>query len=100
MVVDKAKQSRQYLVTETNTLVGDTESTVENSNVEDLFLKNKGPNSVFMRTDGTVATAGAAGNADEIPIGATRRIEFATIPSISLICSAAQTANVFTRQLS
>src|SRR4051812_48406621 len=89
------------------TLERDTEGTVsvdnsgvqtlDTGNCEAIELTNKGPNTVYFRTDGTTPTTGASGNSDQLTSGEHRVISNASIANFKMKCASTETATVFYR---
>ena len=95
---DKIRNTSTYRDTEGTVAVDSSAvQTLDTGNCEKIELVNKGPNTVYFRTDGTTPTTGAAGNADQLASGASRVIENATIANVKLKCAAAETSTVFYR---
>jgi hypothetical protein len=94
---DKIKNTSTYRVSEGIVTASNTVATLDAGNAEKIELVNKGPNTVFFRTDGTLPTVGASGNADQLASGSRLTIENATIASVKMICNPAETATVYYR---
>ncbi len=94
---DKIRNTTTYRDTEANTSASAVVATLDTGNTEKIYLMNKGPDTVFFRTDGTTPTALAAGNGDQLISGASILIEDAKITSVKFICDTAKTATVFSR---
>src|SRR5687768_2871238 len=70
---------------------------LETTGSEKIELTNKGPNTVYFRTDGTTPTAQAAGNADQLASGAKVTLENGKIDDLKFLCHTAETSTVFYR---
>jgi hypothetical protein len=98
---DKIKGVLLALITEgTQSASNAGVTTIDTAGVEKIQLTNKGPNTVYFRTDGTDPTSGVAGNADQLVSGAKVEIQGGRVASVKLICAAAETATVFYRLFS
>jgi hypothetical protein len=85
----------KYKITEGMELVDDTPVVnIDTAGAEKIELHNKGPNTVWFRTDETTPTALATGNGDQLTIGQRLIIEDGKIDNVKLITSAGETANV------
>ena len=95
---DQIRNTTLYKVTEqTDSVSSASVTTRDTGNTEKIEITNKGPNTVYFRTDGTTPTAGASGNADQLASGGNRIIEQAEIANLKMICASTETATVFTR---
>lgn len=71
--------------------------TLDTGGCEKIELVNKGPNTVYFRTDGTTPTSGASGNGDQLTSGQSTIIAGGDIDSVKMICAAGESATVFHR---
>src|SRR5687768_1454219 len=70
---------------------------IDTAGTEKVELTNKGPNTVYFRTDGTDPTPGAAGNADQLASGSKVTLDGGKIIDVELINAAGETSTVFYR---
>lgn len=70
---------------------------LDTANTEKIELTNKGPNTVYFRTDGTTPTAQAAGNSDQLASGSRVSLEKGNIQDVKFLCHTAEAATVFYR---
>jgi hypothetical protein len=94
---DKVKNTSTYRDTEGIVSASNTVATLDTGNAEKIELVNKGPNTIFFRTDGTTPTVAASGNADQLASGSRLVIENDTVANVKIICNPAETATVFYR---
>lgn len=95
---DRNKGHALSLITEDMLLVDDSPVVnLDTVGAEKIELSNKGPNTVYFRTDGTTPTAQATGNADQLTIGQRLTLDGGNISDVKFICHTAETANVAVR---
>src|SRR4051812_27180907 len=94
---DKIKNTSTYRVTEGIVSASNTPLTLDTGNAEMIELVNKGPNTIFFRTDGTTPTVGVTGNADHGASGSRLIIKNPPTANVKILCNSAEPAPVYYR---